>query len=117
MIPLLGSIATLAKHRFFSPEDIDGAGLTQATQTAKCLQAILQNTLEQNVLAIATYATWIIRMPTNTHGMLAIGSILFIIGRLTFGLGYSHGAAARSFGFAITFYPTVILFIVALCYP
>ena len=32
---------------------------------------------------------------------------LFCVGRASFWLGYRHGAAARAFGFALTFYPSV----------
>src|SRR5438128_2262774 len=49
------SIARLAKHRFTTPQDIDGGGLTEGTERAKLLQALLQNTLEQTVLAIPVY--------------------------------------------------------------
>ena len=45
------SVGMLAHHRFFTPEDIDGGGLTRGTQKAQILQATLQNTLEQTVLS------------------------------------------------------------------
>jgi hypothetical protein len=34
---------------------------------------------------------------------------MFLGGRLAFFAGYANGAPARAFGFAFTFYPTVIL--------
>jgi hypothetical protein len=49
------SVGRLAKHRFFTPEDIDGGGLTMGSDRAKLLQSILQNTLEQSVLAAFVY--------------------------------------------------------------
>ena len=49
-------IARLAKHRFFTPEDINGSALTEGSARAKLLQALLQNTLEQVVLALSVYA-------------------------------------------------------------
>ena len=49
------SIGLLARHRFFTPEDIDGGGLTHGTETAHILQATLQNTLEQTVLAVLVH--------------------------------------------------------------
>jgi hypothetical protein len=33
---------------------------------------------------------------------------LFSLGRLAFWIGYRHGAPWRAFGFAVTFYPTVV---------
>jgi len=41
------SIGLLARHRFFTPEDIDGGGLSRGSETANVLQSTLQNTLEQ----------------------------------------------------------------------
>ena len=40
------SIGRLARHRFFTPEDIDGGGLSAGTAQARVLQSLLQNTLE-----------------------------------------------------------------------
>jgi len=39
---------------------------------------------------------------------------MFVIGRILFAVGYAGGAPARAFGFALTFYPTVFLTIVAI---
>src|SRR5262245_7623252 len=49
---LAASVIFVANHRFFTPEDIDGSGLTKGTPWARLLQARLQNTLEQTVLAV-----------------------------------------------------------------
>ncbi len=48
LAPTLGlaiAIARLASHRFRTPQDLDGSGLTPGTERAKVLQALLQNTL------------------------------------------------------------------------
>lgn len=34
---------------------------------------------------------------------------LFVIGRILFRRGYAKGAAARSFGFALTYYPSLLM--------
>merc|ERR1712001_715512 len=57
------SIGRLAKHRFFTPNDIDGSGLTQASAQAQILQSIIQNTLEQSLLASITYLVWAVLIP------------------------------------------------------
>ncbi len=59
---LLVSIGRLAKFRFFSPEDIDGSGLTSATSEATVLQSLLQNTLEQIVITYGVYTAWCLLM-------------------------------------------------------
>ena len=111
ILPLLLCIGMLARHRFFTPADIDGSGLTQGTDTATILQAILQNTLEQTMLAFVTQTIWAAVMPAVALGVVPAAAVMFVVGRITFALGYRHGAAARSFGFALTFYPSVMLFL------
>ncbi len=59
------SVGLLARHRFFSPEDIDGGGLSRGTETASVLQATLQNTLEQTVLAVLMHLAWASLMPVS----------------------------------------------------
>jgi len=56
---LTANIGMLARHRFFTPAGIDGGGLTQGTSEAQLLQSILQNTLEQAVLALSVHLTYL----------------------------------------------------------
>jgi hypothetical protein len=108
------AVALQARHRFFSPADIDGAGLTAASARAQLLQALIQNTAEQTVLAALAYAAWLLATPTSSPGPAVHCAVLFSLGRLLFFAGYAHGAAARSLGFALTFYPTVGLLVLSL---
>lgn len=104
LLPLLLSIGALAKHRFFTPEDIDGSGLVAGTQKA----ALLQNTLEQTVLAAVVYAGFAAAAPPRFRGAIPAAVVLFLAGRLLFARGYASGASARAPGFALTVYPTDI---------
>lgn len=106
---LAASIAALARHRFFTPSDIDGGGLSDATPTTKILQSVLQNTLEQMVLALVIHLIWAAAMPWRWQAAIPVAAILFFLGRALFWRGYAHGASARAFGFALTFYPTVVM--------
>lgn len=107
---LTASIARLAKHRFFTPEDIDGgAGLSEDTTQAKLLQTLLQNTLEQTVLAVPIYLAWACVAPSTWLSVVPIAAILFAVGRLLFFMGFSKGAPSRALGFALTFYPTLVM--------
>lgn len=106
---LMFCIARLAQHRFFTPDDIHGSGLTSGSDRAKYLQALLQNTLEQTCMAVPVYAaTGVLAAPQGLP-MIPAAALLFLVGRLAFFAGYAGGAPARAFGFALTFYPTVIL--------
>ena len=106
-------IARLAKHRFFTPEDINGSGLSGGTARARLLQALLQNTLEQLALALPVYLSCSLAYPGRFLGTIPAAAAMFLIGRIAFFTGYAKGASSRAFGFAFTFYPTAILGCVA----
>jgi hypothetical protein len=106
-LPLFVSIARLAKHRFFMPDDFAGAGFSGGTDQARMLQALLQNTLEQTLLAFLAYCAWMFLAPAGSGALPALASLMFIVGRIIFFAGYEKGAGARAFGFTLTFYPTV----------
>lgn len=103
------AIARLAAHRFHTPEDINGSGLTVGSDRARLLQAMLQNTLEQLALALPVYAGWALLTPSPLAGGCLFAGALFLLGRLLFFAGYAGGAPRRALGFALTFYPTVAL--------
>ncbi|MDQ2780205.1 MAG: MAPEG family protein [Pseudomonadota bacterium] len=107
-------IARLARHRYFTAEDIDGSGLTDGSRKARELQAILQNSLEQLALAVPVYLAFGLLAPGFAVSMIPMAAIMFFVGRVLFMIGYSRGAPSRAFGFALTFYPTVILLILTL---
>jgi hypothetical protein len=112
MLFLMLAIGRLANHRFSAPEDIDGAGLTIGSARATLLQALLQNTLEQAVLAIVIYLAWATLLPSSWLSALPVAVLLFSLGRIAFFATYERGAAARAFGFGLTFYPTVALLLI-----
>ena len=116
VIPLMVSIGRQAGQRFFSPSDIDSQNHSSASERSKNLQCMLQNTLEQTVLAILIYWLWMATMPANYLSCLAIASLLFLLGRILFITGFMSGAVSRAFGFAITFYPSIALFLMILIY-
>lgn len=111
---LAAAIARLARHRFFTPEDIDGSGLTTGSDTAKTLQALLQNTLEQAVLAALVYAAWAILLPSTWLSAVPLAAIAFALGRIAFFTRYPQGAGARAFGFGLTFYPSLGMLVLML---
>ena len=105
------SIGLLARHRFFTPEDIDGGGLSRGSETANVLQSTLQNTLEQSVLAVLVHLAWSILMPVSWISAIPAAVFLFLCGRVLFARGYRGGAPSRALGFALTYYPSVLMLI------
>jgi hypothetical protein len=104
---LVVTIGVVANRRFFSAADIDGAGLTDESPAVRIARAVLANTAEQALLAVPIYAGLALTAPARELGLPLALACAFVVGRLFFALGYARGAAARSFGFALTFYPLV----------
>lgn len=105
------SIVRLAKHRFFTPEDIDGGGVSDGSEQAKVLQSLLQNTVEQTLLASLVYCAWSAVMPTTFLSTVPLAALAFGLGRILFFTGYKKGAPSRAIGFTLSFYPTMIMLI------
>lgn len=103
------AIGRLARHRFFTPEDIDGGGLRQMTDRAKLLQSLLQNTLEQFALAIVAYCAWAVVMPAVWLSVIPLAATAFAVGRVMFFVGYRHGAPSRAIGFTLAFYTSLMM--------
>jgi hypothetical protein len=103
------NIGMIARHRFFTPEDIDGGGLSTGTPRVRLLQAMLQNTLEQAVLAIGVHLAWASVMPAGWQAAIPAAALLFAAGRVLFWRGYANGAPSRALGFGLTFYPSIVL--------
>lgn len=104
------AIGNVARLRFFSPRSIDGGDADPAVAQGR---AIAQNTLEQALLAVIAYAALTIATDRSTFAVGVLAAC-FSIGRAGFWTGYRRGAAARAFGFALTFYPTVLALLAAL---
>jgi MAPEG family len=103
---LAATIANVARLRFFSARDIGGGLDSQSSEVGEA-RAVLQNTLEQVVLA--ALAHFVVAASFNPSASFITALVaLFSVGRLLFWVGYSRGAKTRALGFALTFYPSVI---------
>ena len=111
---LAATIGNVARLRFFSTEDIAGSGSGASTAEVAYAKAVLQNTLEQVVLAVPVHVALAILVRSSVPLIVALAA-LFAIGRLLFCIGYAKGAEARAFGFALTFYSSVGGLIIAVC--
>ncbi|MET0289068.1 MAG: MAPEG family protein [Pseudoxanthomonas sp.] len=107
------AIVRLARHRFFSEADIEGGSPARGTGRALFLQAMVQNTLEQALLACIAYTAWAMVMPPAWLSVVTLAALSFVLGRVLFFMHYRRGAGARALGFTVTFYPTTVM--LALC--
>ena len=104
---LVIAIGRVGNHRFAHAEDIDAGVGPAGSDRVRMLQAILQNTLEQSLLAVTAYGAWIMLAPAKWAALPALFAAYFFLGRLLFFAFYAKGAAGRAIGFGLTFYPTV----------
>ena len=110
-LALVYGIAGIARKRFFQQELIGGAAYDAPGNDLRVDKAILQNTLEQGVLAVAGYSGLAAVAPGLGPVLLPAFVILFLFGRILFILGSRKGAGHRALGFGLTFYPTVAAYI------
>ena len=98
-------IGRLASRRFFDPDLIDGEPYVIGS-AAEIDQRVLTNTVEQTVLAACI---WAFALTCFGPELIVAFGIGFFAARLVFWIGYHMSPPLRAFGFAATFYPTVLL--------
>jgi hypothetical protein len=103
---LLAGVGKIANRRFFTPDAIAGG----PSPSIEIDLRYLQNTLEQLVLAIVAHLALVTIVAPESIRAVAVLVMLFVIGRVTFWIGYHRSGSARAFGFATTFYPTVAVY-------
>ena len=69
------------------------------------------NTFEQFILYFIGNAGLALYCPPEEARTLIILTALFLMGRVLFWVGYHYNPFVRAFGFGITFYPTVAVFL------
>jgi len=104
---LMALIGRLAQRRFFDDRIIDGVPF--APGSSDDIDArVLQNTVEQLVLALTLWPPVAYLMLSDGPGVVMTLGIGFVVARLAFWAGYHRSPPLRAFGFAATFYPTII---------
>lgn len=111
---LLVAVGNVANGRFHWSADSRGAGYAPPSSRLAPRVAILQNTLEQCVLAVGAHLALAVVLRGEELRLLPLLVALFAIGRAAFWIGYRGGAPGRAFGFATTFYPTVAGYLLAI---
>lgn len=68
------------------------------------------NTVEQFILLLVGLSGISLYVPVSEARTVPILAALFLIGRILFWVGYHKNPYLRAFGFGLTFYPTVVVF-------
>jgi len=106
-LTLLAGIGVTASGRFFTADAIDGGD-------SPLLDIALRynrNTSEQTVLAAIAWTGLALDLPAERLWIVPELAFLFAVGRAAFWIGYAVAPWARAFGFGLTFYPTVAVYI------
>lgn len=69
------------------------------------------NTFEQSILFVIGLAGLALYCPIEEARTLIILAVLFLTGRILFWVGYHYNPYVRAFGFGLTFYPTVMVYV------
>lgn len=101
------NIGRLAQRRFFDDSIIDGEAFAPGSG-ADIDARVLQNTVEQIVLALVLWPVTGYILAVDGPGVVLCLGIGFAIARVAFWVGYHISPPLRAFGFAATFYPTLI---------
>ena len=107
----IAMVGRLAQRRFFDDAIIDGEAFSGA---AAIDQRVLSNTVEQLVLAMAVWPAAAVLLGAEGPGVILVLGVAFAVARLAFWFGYHMAPPLRAFGFAATFYPTVLVALWAL---
>jgi hypothetical protein len=107
---LLLGIGMVGTRRFFTPDAIDG-GRTPQSPSFEINLRYNQNTLEQTALVLIAWPLLALWLPADRLGLIPLLAILFGAGRAAFWIDYLIAPWARAFGFALTFYPTVAVYV------
>lgn len=84
------------------------AGQEDVVQKAK---NILQNTVEQTLLNFVNQIVLISWIPADQMFLIPLFAILFVFGRIAFMIGYTISPRYRTFGFALTFAPSLFMMV------
>lgn len=112
-LPLL--IGVRANQRFLNAEQIEGR--TPPPDSPSAIDArVLQNTFEQTVFA--ALATGLLALSQAHHAamLLVAHAALFTVGRGLFWFGYRRQPLARGYGFGLTFYSSVGIYLYAVSF-
>lgn len=111
---LAGCVRAVSSKRFYSPADIRGSAFGPPSPAIAVRAAILQNSLEQIVLFFGATLILAALMRGNELVLAPFLVGIFLLGRITFAVGYAQGASGRAFGMALTAAPIIVSFGLAL---
>ena len=109
-LPLIIGILTVGQQRFWLPEYADGSA-PDVGSPLEINKRYLTNTVEQTLLATVGMLALSITVPVTDMNFVPALAILFVLGRISFWVGYHINPYARAFGLVLTFAPTIGVYV------
>lgn len=113
LIWLAGCVRQVSSGRFRSPADIAGSAFSTPSHAIAVKRAVLQNSLEQTVLALGAHLALAATLRGRELILIPILVALYLAGRIWFALGYARGAPGRAGGMVLTAGPTFAALLLA----
>lgn len=110
---LAGCVRHVSRGRFRSAADIDGSAFSEPSPAIAVPRAVLQNSLEQTVLALGAHLALAVTLRGRELVLIPILVGLYVAGRVWFAFGYPGRAPGRSGGIVLTAGPTFAALILA----
>ena len=108
ILPAVVAIAIVAAQRL-NPDMWVGQNVRPYSSLDINTRFIL-NTVEQFILFLVGLSGISLYVPVSEARTVPILAALFLIGRILFWVGYHKNPYLRAFGFGLTFYPTIVVF-------
>lgn len=108
ILPAMAAIAIVAAQRL-NPDMWIGQKVRPYSSLDINTRFIL-NTVEQFILFLVGLSGISLYVPVSEARTVPILAALFLIGRTLFWVGYHKNPYLRAFGFGLTFYPTLVVF-------
>lgn len=109
LVPVIVAIAIVAAQRL-NPDMWVGQKVKPNSSLDVNTRFIL-NTTEQFILFVVGLAGIAMYAPYTQAHSIPVLTALFLVGRMLFWVGYHKNPYLRAFGFGVTFYPTVAVYI------
>jgi uncharacterized membrane protein YecN with MAPEG domain len=107
---LAGCVRAVSKGRFDTPGDIGGSASGPPSPALKVRAAVLQNSLEQTVLAVGAHLILATVLRGAELRVIPVLVAVYLLGRATFAWGYAQRPVGRAFGMALTGVSTVVAY-------
>jgi hypothetical protein len=111
---LAGCLRAVSAGRFHSAADIRGSAYAPPSPAIAVRAAVLQNSLEQTVLAVGAHLALAAVLRGDELVLIPLVVLLYLAGRVSFAARYAQGAGRRAFGMALTGVSTIAAYIIAI---